>query len=99
MKTIMLPQFAVIYVMNDSRLYLDKLSLPFLSLECLAFFPKGKSIIDMASEIYSSFANNTASFRNVAQCLFLVLLEKLKKVESYLKNLFNYHTFTFIGHL
>ena len=25
MKTIMLPQFAVIYVMNDSRLYLDKL--------------------------------------------------------------------------
>ena len=31
MKTIMLPQFAVIYVMNDSRLYLDKLYLSHFS--------------------------------------------------------------------
>ena len=31
MKTIMLPQFAVIYVINDSRLYLDKLYLSHFS--------------------------------------------------------------------
>ena len=92
MKTIMLPQFAVIYVMNDSRLYLDKLYLSHFSYKYVwPFSPKGKSIIDMASEIYSSSTNNTASFRKVAQCLFLVLLEKLETVESSLNNLFTYH--------
>ena len=53
----------------------------------------------MVSEIYSSSANNTASFRKVAQCLFLVLLEKLENVESSLKNLFTYHKLTFYNPL
>ena len=95
MKTIMLPQFAVIYVMNDSRLYLDKLYLSHFSYKYVWPFSPRESQLQIWRLKFTVVLQTTQQVSGKLHNVCFGFIEKLKKVESYL---FPNHTLTFIGH-